>query len=168
MKIKLPILLLIASALINIANPLMAAQLKKPPACTSEKHRAFDFWLGEWEVSARGKKQAHAKSYITKSNNGCSVHERYQTTSGYTGNSINFYDASNKKWHQTWIDIQGSALYLDGNFVDGTMVLSDESNRITWTISDQKEVNQVWQTTQDQGKTWQVIFDGIYRKIKTK
>ncbi|MCF6194219.1 MAG: hypothetical protein L3J46_07795 [Kangiellaceae bacterium] len=168
MKTNLIILGIISLVLLSIHLTATATQAKKPSACSSDQHRAFDFWVGEWEVSARGKKQSHAKSYITKSNNGCSIHERYETTNGYTGNSINFYDTANKKWHQTWIDIQGSPLYLEGGFSNGAMILSDKTNRITWTINDGKEVNQVWETTKDNGKNWTVIFDGIYRTIKTK
>ena len=168
MNTKVSIIISVALILIGSVNSSSAEPAQKPPTCASDEHRAFDFWLGEWEVRARGKEQPHANSYITKNNNGCSIHERYQTTSGYTGNSLNFYDAANKKWHQTWIDIQGSALYLDGYFANGAMVLSDKLNRITWTINSNKEVNQVWQTTKDQGKTWNVIFDGIYRRIKAK
>lgn len=133
-----------------------------PPACTSEQQRAFDFWIGEWEVTAKGKKKPHAKSSITRANNGCSIHERYSTQSGYTGNSLNFYDAVNKKWHQTWIDNQGAALYLDGQFINGKMILSDGKNKITWRRIG-KTVNQVWEVTGDNGKTWKTIFDGIYR-----
>ena len=168
MKIKLAVLVSISLGFFGFSNFAFTTQAIKSSKCTSAQHRAFDFWIGEWEVSARGKDRPHARSYITKNNNGCSIHERYETTSGYTGNSINFYDVSNKKWHQTWIDIQGSPLYLDGNFSKDAMTLSDKTNRITWTTDDKNEVNQTWKTTKDEGKTWQVIFDGIYRKLKTK
>ena len=165
MKTNLVFLGIIGVLLVSLHFTTTSAKPKKTSACSSDQHRAFDFWIGEWEVSARGKDTSHAKSYITKSNSGCSIHERYETTSGYTGNSINFYDAANNKWHQTWVDIQGSPLYLDGNFSKNSMVLSDKTNRISWTIDDKNEVNLVWETTKDKGKSWTVIFDGIYLKI---
>ncbi|MGB0496683.1 MAG: hypothetical protein ACPGJI_10020, partial [Kangiellaceae bacterium] len=135
------------------------------PACSSDQYRAFDFWLGEWEVTAKGKNKPHAKSSITKHNNGCSIHEHYVTSTGYTGNSLNFYDKANNKWHQTWIDNSGNPLYLDGQFKDGAMILLNTSNRITWTKNEAGMVNQVWETTADKGKTWKVIFDGSYKAV---
>ena len=132
--------------------------------CSSEQHRAFDFWIGEWDVTAKGNKESHARSSITKHNNGCSIHEHYVTSTGSTGNSINFYDKTNSKWHQTWIDNSGTPLYLNGEFNNDAMVLSDSNNKITWTKNEAGEVNQVWETTSDSGKTWTVIFNGVYRK----
>jgi len=168
MKTSLAVLFSVILLPISSSEIVNAGQLKKSPPCTSVQHRAFDFWIGEWEVRARGKKRSSARSSITKSNNGCSIHERYVTSSGYTGNSLNFYDAANKKWHQTWIDIQGKPLYLDGDFDNNKMVLSDKINRITWSVNGKDEVSQIWEVSKDNGKNWKTIFDGIYQKIKMK
>jgi len=142
----------------------LALSADKPKPCNSIEHRAFDFWLGEWTVTTKDKNKPPAKSSITLSNDGCSIHERYETSGGFTGNSINFYDVKAKKWHQTWIDNQGSPLYLDGEFKDDSMVLSDGTNRITWTLLKDGRVNQRWDTTRDKGKTWKTIFDGFYNR----
>lgn len=155
-------LLLTLFSLLFISSLATASTPPKP--CQTTEHRAFDFWLGEWTVTTKDKTKPPAKSSITLSNNGCSIHERYQTPGGYTGNSINFYDAKTNKWHQTWIDNQGSPLYLDGEFKDGAMVLTDGVNRITWTLLKDGRVNQRWDTTQDKGKTWKTIFDGFYTR----
>lgn len=145
-------------------NSQLFAAEKKPKPCSSKEHKAFDFWLGEWKVTSKNNKTKPSSSSITKSNDGCSIHERYSTATGYTGNSINFYDSKTKKWHQTWIDNQGQALYLNGEFKDGAMVLSDGINRITWRLLKNKQANQKWETTRDQGKTWVVVFDGVYSR----
>jgi hypothetical protein len=39
-------------------------------------------------------------------------------------------------------------------------------NRITWTPSPEGSVQQLWETSSDGGKTWQVTFDGRYRRTK--
>lgn len=138
----------------------------KPQPCTSADSRAFDFWLGEWEVTSPAREKWQASSSITVSNNGCSIHEAYVTPSGYTGNSINFYDAIKGLWHQTWIDNQGVPLYLEGNLVNKVMVLSDKSNRVSWSIQPDGRVRQHWESTADEGKTWTTAFDGYYRTRK--
>ena len=137
----------------------------KPKPCTSASHRAFDFWLGEWEVTSPPRPKWVASSTITLSNDGCSIHESYATPGGYAGKSVNFFDATKSLWHQTWIDNQGVALYLEGNLSEGTMVLSDAGNRVSWSLLPDKRVRQHWESTADGGKTWTTAFDGYYRRL---
>lgn len=132
--------------------------------CGSESHRAFDFWIGEWKVTSPARAGWVAQSSITVGNDGCSIHEAYRSQ-GYTGNSINFYDASDEKWHQTWIDNQGAALYLSGDITEGRMVLANENSRITWSMQPDGKVRQLWEATPDEGKTWNVAFDGYYERL---
>ena len=40
-------------------------------------------------------------------------------------------------------------------------------NRITWTPNKDGTVRQLWEASTDQGKTWQVAFDGLYRRKST-
>lgn len=165
MKTRMQYLVLLSSLLFF---PFANGADKKFNPCANENYRAFDFWLGEWSVTSPKQKTPPSRSSITRSNDGCSIHEKYTTSGSYTGNSINFYDKQKNKWHQTWIDNQGIPLYLDGSFVKGSMVLSDSINRITWTLLDNKQVNQHWETTSDNGKTWKTLFNGFYTRVKNK
>ena len=45
-----------------------------PPRCTSAAHRAFDFWLGEWQVHGANGKQAGTNA-ITSAHGGCVLRE---------------------------------------------------------------------------------------------
>ncbi|MFT7243946.1 MAG: hypothetical protein ACI82A_001296 [Candidatus Azotimanducaceae bacterium] len=138
---------------------LIAAQLK---SCQSADHRAFDFWLGEWQVTSPGRVGWQASSSITLGNDGCTIHEAYTTPGGYAGTSVNFYDGSKSQWHQTWVDNQGGPLYLDGGMRGSSMVLSDGQNQITWTPQIDGRVRQHWQVTSDSGVTFTTAFDGYY------
>ncbi len=158
---------LILLAFLVFTQSVYGANEKNHP-CESEKYRAFDFWLGEWLVTSPNQKTPPSHSSITRSNKGCSIHERYTTAGGYTGNSINFYDKKSNRWHQTWIDNQGAPLYLDGEFTNGSMVLSDGNNRISWRLLENKQVNQIWEVTTDNGKTWEKIFDGFYTRSTSR
>lgn len=144
------------------ASTVARGEDKKP--CASQTYRAFDFWLGEWIVTVPSRQGWSAQSVISRHNDGCSVHEEYHAAGGYRGSSINFYDQTDQKWHQTWIDNQGGALYLQGGSIEGGMVLSDSGNRITWTALEDGRVRQHWESTTDGGKTWTTAFDGYYAR----
>lgn len=144
---------------------VMAEKTEAKPVCQSAQSRAFDFWLGEWQVTTPARPDWVASSKITLANNGCSINEAYQTPGGYAGTSVNFYDAGRGEWHQTWIDNQGNPLYLKGKFKDGAMVLTDGKNEITWTPLPDGRVRQHWRNLQEADPAKQTLFDGYYRKL---
>lgn len=139
------------------------------PSCAAPEYRQFDFWIGEWEVSDKGKPSGANR--IERILDGCGLLETWRGASGYRGNSLNFYDASRKRWHQTWVDTTGLALSLEGEFANGSMVLAGKHNdpkqqhevhdRITWTPNPDGTVRQLWETSAD-GESWSAIFDGLY------
>jgi len=131
------------------------------PACRTPEHRAFDFWVGQWVVyDPAGNVAGHNTIELVLG--GCALHESWESASGSSGNSYTFYDAAADKWHQTWIDAGGNALYLDGAWTGEAMVLGDGTNRITWTGVEPGSVRQHWETTSDGGATWSTAFDGQY------
>jgi hypothetical protein len=151
-----------------------AAQAAQPPAaCGDPAYRQFDFWLGEWDVHKPDGTHA-GDSRIEKEYGGCVIHEHYATPKGYSGESLNSWDASRKAWHQTWVDNGGAVLLLDGGLKDGSMVLEGPGvdaqgkpvrNRITWTPGADGSVRQLWETGDAAGH-WTVAFDGHYLRKK--
>jgi len=151
--------------LVFVSNTIFAA-------CESSQHRAFDFWLGKWQVSSATSKQP-SHNTITKINNGCGLLEEYTTATGYQGKSLNIFDEQTQQWHQTWIDNSGYLLMLSGGIKDNTMVMTGETrnkngaavlNEITWTPLKNGDVRQHWQTSINKGKTWKTVFNGLYHK----
>lgn len=150
-------------------DPRFSALMEPHKPCNSPEFRQFDFWLGEWDVMAPATPGSSSRSRITRINGGCTILEQYTTPLGYEGTSLNFYDAQRKFWHQTWIDNQGGALYLEGALQGNSMVLSttagkESIQRITWTPLDDGRVRQHWEATTNAGKTWSTVFDGYYAK----
>lgn len=150
-----------------IASAWAAVSAAAP--CEGDAHRAFDFWLGHWEVRrADGQLAGHNRIQLLEQ--GCVLHERYQTPSGYTGQSFSLYDASRDRWHQSWVDNQGGLLLLWGGLQAGQMVLEGDTqiatgsqrNRISWLPLPDGRVRQLWQV--QQGDTWQTVFEGYYQK----
>lgn len=144
------------------------------PRFDTPDHRAFDFWLGEWEVRTPDGALAGTNS-ITLEYDGGVLHERYATARGYRGESLNIYEAARGVWHQTWVDSDGTLLLLEGGPRDGGMVLQGETarpgssptrHRITWTPRADGAVRQLWESTDDAG-AWRVAFDGTYARRGT-
>ena len=154
-------------------EPRFLAVVKALTACTDDQYRHFDFWLGEWDVTAGGATQPTAASKISSRQDGCVVLEEYSVGVAFTGMSINFYDAAKETWHQTWMSNAGGSVYLEGGLNEhGAMVLTDRDlpiskvsgaiNRVTWTPNEDGSVRQFWESSTDNGETWSVAFDGLY------
>jgi len=167
--------LVLAGAAGEAPTPTPAGQ-EGPPRCTSEEHRAFDFWIGRWEVRLPdGSLAGH--NTIRRKLDGCVLHERYTTPRGYAGESLNVYDRTRDVWHQTWVDRAGQLLVLEGGFSDGAMVMEGETlnrdgetrlQRITWSRvdGDPNLVRQHWEVSSDGGETWETAFDGRYHRVQ--
>jgi len=139
-----------------------------PKPCSSKEARQFDFWIGQWDVHAGGK--LRGKSSIQSILDGCTIYEQYDGVNGYSGKSLNVFDAPDGKWRQFWIDNQGLLLQLEGRYEDGKMILSGPSlmqgnevlNRITWQRNPDGSVRQHWEISKDGGGSWESAFDGHY------
>ena len=142
--------------------------------CDTAAHHQFDFWLGEWDVTANG--VPAGTNSVVSIQGGCVLQENWKGAGngGITGTSFNMYDRDAGRWHQTWVDAGGTLLQLDGAWTGESMVLEgtrpspsgtgDVLHRIAWTPADDGTVRQLWEASQDGGKTWKVIFDGLYTR----
>ncbi len=149
----------------------LTASAQTPPPALPPESRQFDFWVGEWEVSNPAGQMA-GRSKIELIAGGAGVLENWTGASGYTGRSLNAWNATQKQWQQYWVGSDGGVLQLVGGIVEGRMVLSAEREvrgqrrleRITWTPNADGTVRQHWEQSTDGGKTWTTAFDGLYRK----
>jgi hypothetical protein len=167
MNVNRPLITLaVAAALAASTAPAWAAA-----PCEAPEYRAFDFWLGEWQVRTPDGKLA-GKNRIAREYGGCVLHERYETGRGYSGESLNTYDVGRRTWHQTWVDSSGTLLLLEGGLRNGSMVLEGQTvasdarpirHRITWTPNADGSVRQLWESTDAKGQ-WSTVFDGAYTR----
>ena len=144
------------------------------PACASAAYHYFDFWIGSWTVESPPGKAA-GTNRIEPILGGCALQEHWRSARGSAGTSFSSYDASADRWHQTWVDDEGTLLLLDGGLRDGAMVLSGRTaapnggsvqHRVAWTRLDASgdRVRQLWESSKDGGATWSVEFDGTYTR----
>ena len=139
--------------------------------CGAPENRQFDFWVGDWQVHKPDGSFAGINR-VTLEYGGCVVHERYATGRGYSGESLNTYDAARRVWHQTWVVDGGLLLALEGRWDGKNMVLEGTApaadgvltkQRITWSPNADGSVRQLWESTDRKG-VWVVVFDGRYTK----
>lgn len=160
----------LAAGLLVFATPLLSAA-QTPGCSSSEKSHQFDFWIGDWEVTAGGKLAGH--NLVKPILDGCVIQENWTGASGSAGTSLNFYNPKADQWEQFWVWRNGTTIYTKGHYSDGKMVLEGETtnqkgepvmNRITWFDNPDGTVRQYWQVSSDDGKTWTDAFDGLYAK----
>ena len=170
-------LLLLSSNTLLAQTPLApAAAQAAPSGCSSAESKQFDFWVGRWEVfPAKTPKQKVADSLIEKLYSGCAVRENWMPLQGGAVGSLNAYNTTEKSWRQTWLDATGSFADFRGNWNGKAMVIEGEwpqpgkphqITRMTYTPHADGSVEQMGETSDDKGKTWQPGFDLIYRPAK--
>jgi hypothetical protein len=140
------------------------------PCRAAPAFRQFDFWIGEWTVSDPKGNPAGTSS-IQQMLGSCVLLENW-TGAGSSGKSFNIYDATDQKWHQTWVDDRGTHTHYVGGLVDGSMVITTDRPaggkpglaRMTFSKLPAGQVRQHGESSTDGGKTWTTTFDLIYAK----
>jgi hypothetical protein len=170
LEIHMRSLVLLCSGLL-LATRALSGQNAPPPKCDAPEFRQFDFWTGEWRVTSGG--QEAGTNLVTLEEGGCLIHEHWTGAGGGTGQSLNFYDRSDARWHQVWISSNGMALFLTGTYHDGRLEYTGERpmtpggailrHRLTFFRNPDGSVRQLWETSAD-GTTWQTAFDGHYAR----
>jgi hypothetical protein len=142
-----------------------------PPKCDGPEYRQFDFWVGDWNVTTAAGRAG--TNLVTLEESGCLVHEHWRGARGGTGQSFNFFDRADHRWHQVWVSSTGSVLRLTGKSQDDRLVFTGERagpegtavrDRLTFFRNADGTVRQLWETSSDDGQSWQTVFDGRYAK----
>jgi len=163
-------------ALSGLAAPSALAQ--DAPAgsaapCAAAAYRAFDFWLGTWDVTNTTTDKTAGRNIITSAENGCLILERWTSAGGGTGQSYNYYDPHREKWRQVWVSGPAIIDYEGGLNDAGEMVLEGEivyrngetaPFRGIWTPNADGSVTQHFDQYDDETDDWQLWFEGRYVK----
>lgn len=133
--------------------------------------RAFDFWIGGWDVQQTGVPRGPqgATSRIEKSLDGCVIIEHWEPPAPPAGKSLNSYNATTGQWEQFWVSARGQVTHYRGTFQpDGSLRYESTENdgntllRMTFFNQGPNQVRQFGQHSTDAGKTWQVRYDLTY------
>ena len=142
------------------------------PCAADERHRAFDFWIGEWTVTQNG--QFAGTSSVQPILGHCTIFEQWESANGTFGKSFNYYDPAHDHWRQIWIDDSGSFIEFTGEARDGGIFYTAETitpadgsvthHKFEFTSIGDDGVRQYWETSTDGGASWQSIWDGRYER----
>ena len=143
------------------------------PCEYDDSFRAFDFWIGEWDVHvASGQLAGHNR--ITSEQRGCYLAESWTSATGGTGNSINYLDAATGEWVQIWNDSGGNQIHIRGGVTDDGMLLVGKIHYVAndttlpfrglWTPLEDGRVRQFFEQSHDGGETWVPWFEGFYTR----
>jgi hypothetical protein len=66
-------------------------------------------------------------------------------------------------FRQGSVAVPGRRLKVDASRVHRVELQID---KITWTPNSDGSVRQLWESSTDHGKTWNIAFDGLYKKAK--
>lgn len=142
------------------------------PCAFDSLYAQMDFWIGEWNVFSATGPQVGVNR-ITKAQHGCVVLESWTGNQGFTGQSINYVDPRTRTWKQQWVDKGGTITEYSGQWRDRAMHLlgtqtkaggEQETARMRLTPLDDGSVHQIIEHSRDDGTTWYIWFDGVYRK----
>ncbi len=144
--------------------------------CSGPEFRQFDFWVGQWDVYHATADTMVGTNHIKNILNGCVIEENWTGgNGGFQGKSFNTYNPVDSTWNQVWVDTGGSTYHFKGQYADHVMRLKGETisrrtgGKVLFDMSythdpEKGTVRQVWQASSDDGKSWNTIFAGIYRK----
>ncbi len=142
------------------------------PCQADDKRHAFDFWIGEWDVTVSG--QLAGTNSIQPILGHCTLLEQWESSAGTYGKSFNYYDPSKDHWRQIWIDDTGNVIEFTGEARDGGIFYTAETtspadgtitlHKFEFTQIENGIVRQYWETSTDDGETWTAIWDGRYQR----
>ena len=169
-------ILLLLLYFISLLFSSIKAQAPNTKPCSDKAYYQFDFWIGNWNVfNSEGK--LIGENHIKSMPNACAIQENWTSTNGNSlGTSYSYYDISDKKWHQLWIDNKGFVLETNGSYKNNEMILTSEVvqnqkqpyyNKIIWKKNNNGSVTQIWQYLSPDHKLIKEAFKGIYKRKKS-
>ena len=155
---------------------------KPVPACADASHRAFDFWVGDWDLVVRTRRSAESEEWteavgtneIRATHRGCVVEEHFAAgppEAPWAGHSISTF--TDGQWRQTWVDDQGSYLPFVGAWTGSEMILRGVpaerggkrvEMRMVFTAITKSSLLRRWERTEDGGASWRVMMTIAYRR----
>jgi len=164
-----------------------------PSPCASAEARAFDFWIGDWEIEARDrppgaehwtKNETWFRTRVRSDLSGCVVIEESIDKVGadtlVVGLSMTSYNVHLGRYQQMWIDRQGNTLEYVGGREGERMVLYLEptassgeplvpfqkTTQLRMVFDEITEDRLVWryQYSTDEGNTWTSTNEAVYRR----
>ena len=145
--------------------------------CSSLEAHQFDFWIGKWKVEwlSPDSTKAEGTNNVNSILGSCVIEENFSGKPGvdFMGKSFSVFNPAKKIWQQTWVDDQGGYMVFTGGMNNNKMILSRKINRNDKEIIQRMvfynilkdELDWNWESSEDNGKTWQLNWKLHYTKM---
>lgn len=154
--------------------PYFCPAQDNPPPCSDPGFRQLDFWVGTWDLTWEQDKKG--TNTITRALGDCVILENFDGGDSMTlrGMSVSTYNPRTGKWHQTWVDNDGTYLDFVGGLQGDKMILSRTTEQEGKVLMQRMVFHDIksdsliwdWQRSGDQGKTWENLWTINYRRVK--
>lgn len=144
--------------------------------CAQPEAGQFDFWIGEWDLTWG--EDGRGCNVIIRVLGGCVIEENFDGTPSIPliGRSLSVFSAHYARWHQTWVDNQGSYLDFIGEWDEDEqrMVLERDDypggrpikQRMVWYNINPVSLDWNWERSEDGGISWTVQWQIHYQRAK--
>lgn len=146
-----------------------------PPQGADAERGRLDFWVGDWDLLDKDG-QVVGQDHLEKAEKGFVIIEHWTLTNGNGGRGMSYYDPTVDMWKQLFVSNSGKIVQLEGEFRDGAMRFRGKSiatdgktSRVRSTVTPKGDgmVNQVSEISNDDGQTWTVSHETVYRPRKS-
>jgi hypothetical protein len=143
----------------------------------SNQEKAFDFWVGNWNLEWTGKDNKIIKGHnnIIKILDSTVIQENFEDPStGFKGTSISVYNKKKNEWHQAWADNQGGYYNFIGEIDGAKRIFKTIPKKINDKIIIQRMVFYNitptafvwdWESSSDNGVNWKLLWQIKYKKL---
>jgi hypothetical protein len=153
-----------------------ASEAAPPPPCASSPdYRSLDFTIGHWTV-VDSDGHPIGTSSIQSDLNGCVVIENWVAPDGAArGRNVDAYNAEDQRWHRFFVDNRGHVHDFEGVSAGNSVRYEGLStgpngeqvrHRLTIRKEGPDRVTQLWEKSNDAGKTWQTAFQGVFSRAQ--
>jgi hypothetical protein len=152
--------------------PLLAEAGTAACAATGSA-RLLDYWLGDWAVASPGS-QDTGHSKVSVSLDKCLMIESWGSdTSDHRGENALAYNSEDKTWYGLFADNRGRVHTFKGSVISGAAEFTGPSrnekgvevlSKVKIVRVTDRQVEQIWQKSQDQGTSWTTDFRMIYSR----
>ncbi|HVI07720.1 MAG TPA: hypothetical protein VND65_05450 [Candidatus Binatia bacterium] len=143
------------------------------PCAQNPASRQFDFWLGNWSVSAPGSGPT-AASKVVLSLDQCLIVETWDGGRGHSGQNTFAYSPEDKNWYGMFADNDGRVhIFTEGKVSSGAAEFRGSSrsqtgdpvlNRVRIVRLSANKIEQTWEKSTDNGANWTAVFRGEYSR----
>ncbi len=163
---------LVITLLIILAGSTMAGAQALPP------ERAFDFWVGRWNVHwfTKDSVRVDGANLIEKILDGRVLQEHFEdTASGFRGTSISVFSTADSTWRQAWADNAGGYFNFIGEIGGDTRIFRTRRNsagvdsvvqRMRFYDIAADSFTWDWEATRDAGATWNLLWRIYYERAE--